>query len=138
MKTWLPLLFLAGLLAGCKTFNPRSDREGMTWVANTEVSPGSTDEIRKQEYPTWPKSVREEVDQRLVLVGMTRNQVQVSTRIEAKRIQGAMAAPNGPVETWVLWRLMSGWSPVKMHHSIMVTITFRNGVVTKIDSVTVK
>lgn len=137
MKTQLPIFLFAVLAAGCEIYDPRSGLQDLVWDLTDDTPADPTQAIWKKEYQTWPKSIRDAVDGRLVLVGMTKNQVQVSLHLEEARVQkGAAAAPSEPVESWVVWRLLTGWSPVKRAKSQMVTITFRNGVVSRLDAVT--
>ncbi len=135
MKTWLPILLLAVLVAGCEIWDPRPGLQNVVWKV-TDPHEDPTIEIRKKEFRTWPKSIREAVDARLVLVGMTKNQVLVSLRIAEKNIQKNVVttAKDEPIETWIVWRLLTSWSFVKRSQGQMVTLTFRNGVVTRIYS----
>ena len=136
MKTWIPILLLTVVGAGCEIWDPRPGMQELMWKA-TDSREDPNEEIRKKEFRTWPKSIRDAVDGRLVLVGMTKNQVLVSLRIEEKNIQKTLVplATGEPIENWVVWRLLKGWSFVKRSQGQMVTITFRNGAVTRIYSV---
>ena len=136
MKTWLPILMLAVLVSGCEIWDPRPGIQDIIWKV-TDPHEDPTSEIRKKEFRTWPKSIREAVDARLVLVGMTKNQVLVSLRIAEKNIQknAVTTATDEPIETWTGWRLLTSWSYVKRSQGQMVTLMFRNGVVTRIYSV---
>ena len=137
MRNWLAIFLVAGLAAGCEIWNPSENLNGFFGGIGTPAPQDPTAEIRRQEYHSWAAAIRDAVDRRLVLVGMTKNQVQVALHLEEKRLQkGAIATPNSPVESWVVWRRLTGWSPVKIAQSQMVTITFRNGVVTAIDTTT--
>jgi len=71
-----------------------------------------------------------------VLDGMTKHQVLVSLRILAKNIQKNVVttAKDEPIENWTVWRLLTRWSYVKRSQGQIVTIMFRNGVVTRIYS----
>jgi len=135
MKTWLPILLLAILVSGCEIWDPRPGIQDIMWKV-TDPHEDPTSGIRKKEFHTWPKSIREAVDARLVLVGMTKNQVLVSLRIEEKNIQKNVVttAKDEPIENWTVWRLLTSWSYVKRSQGQMVTLTFRNGVVTRIYS----
>ena len=135
MKTWFPILMAVVLVAGCEIWDPRPGIQNLMWDI-TDPHEDPTSGIRKKEFRTWPKSIQEAVNARLVLVGMTKNQVQVALHLEEKRLQkNAAVTGSEPVENWVAWRLLTGWSPVKRSQSQMVTITFRNGVVTQIETV---
>ena len=96
--------------------------------------PDPNADIRKKEYPTWPKEIREAVDDRLVLVGMAKNQVLASIHLDVKDIQKQMVdATSEKVESWVVWKLYNGWAYLKMPKSQMVTISFREGTVVQVE-----
>lgn len=135
MKKILPMLLLAVLVSGCEIWDPRPGIQNLMYDI-TDPHQDPTADIRKKEFRTWPKSTREAVDARLVLVGMTKNQVLVSLRIAEKNIQKNVVttATNEPIETWTVWRLLTSWSFVKRSQGQMVTLTFRNDVVTQIRS----
>lgn len=136
MKIWLPILLSAILVTGCEIWDPRPGIQDIMWkVTDPHEDPSS--EIRKKEFKTWPRSIREDVNARLVLKGMTKNQVLVSLRMDEKNIQKTVVTTttNEPIESWVVWRLLTSWSFVKRSQGQMVMITFQNGVVTQIRTV---
>lgn len=133
MKICLPILALAFLVSGCEIWDPRPGMQDLMWKVTDQHQDPSA-EIRKKEFNTWPRSIREAVDARLVLVGMTKNQVLVSLRMDEKNIQKNVVttSANEPIENWVVWRLLTSWSFVKRSQGQMVTLTFRNGAVSHI------
>ena len=136
MKTVLPILLLASWVVGCDVWDPRPGLQDLMWKVTDDTHRDPTAGLRQKEYRTWPKPIRQAVDSRLVLVGMTKNQVQVAMHIEEKNIQKTVTASTSEtVESWVVWRLLNSWSYVKRMQSQMVTITFRNGVVTLVETV---
>ena len=130
------MILLAGLVSGCEIWDPRPGLRDFVWGLGDDPLQDPTAEIRKKEYRTWPKPIREAVDGRIVLVGMTKNQAQAAMHLEEKSIQkGTASATGAKMESWIVWRLVKSWAYVKMQYSQMVTITFRDGLVTQIAAV---
>jgi len=130
----VPILLLVVLVGGCEIWDPRPGLRDFFWGIGDESVPDPSAEIRKKEYHTWPEPIRKAVDDRLVLIGMTRNQALVATRLAEKDIQKqATDTANGNVESWVVWRLADSWAYLKVRNSQKVIITFREGAVQQID-----
>jgi len=133
VKTALPILLLAGLVSGCEIWDPSHDLNSFFGGLGTYSSKDPIADVQSEEYRTWSLKIREAVDERRVLVGMTKIQVQAAMHLEEKPIQKLKPdSPNSKVESWIAWRLLKGWSYVKRPQSQMVTILFRDGVVAKI------
>jgi hypothetical protein len=125
------LLVLAG---GCELWDPRPGMRDFFYGLGDSSAPDPNAEIRKKEYPTWPKEIREAVDERLVLVGMTKNQVLVTIRLAENDIpKQIVETADGKIENWTLWRVANGWTGWKMLHSQMVTVSIRNDTVSQIE-----
>jgi hypothetical protein len=129
----VPIIFLLVLATGCELWDPRPDIRGFVWGVGDESVPDPNAEIRKKEYSIWPKEIRQAVDDRLVLVGMTKNQVLVAIHLGEKDIRKQFVdTERGKAETWTVWRVNGGWAFCKMPYSQMVTIFFREGAVVQI------
>ena len=121
------ILLAVVVAAGCEVFDPRPAMRDFFYGVGDSSAPDPTEQIRKKEYKSWPKEIREAVDDRMVLVGMTKNQVQAALHLEEKVIQkSVLDGANGKTENWTVWR-SHGWSYLNMHGFQMVTITFRDG-----------
>jgi len=131
----LSALFIS-LSTGCKNLMELDFRGAANDAAfaltpreeNTELTA-----IRKKYYRTWSKEMRRAVNDREVLVGMDKYQVQVSTRIEEFIVQRQLSSSkDGPVEIWTLWKTSSGWAFTKVEPSRPFTIRFVNGKVAEL------
>jgi len=135
VKTVLAILLVAGLMSGCEIWDPSHDLNSFFGSFGNYPSQDQTAEIRSEEYHTWPLKIREAVDNRRVLVGMTKNQAQAALRLEEKRLQKLKSdSTDNKIESWIAWRLLKGWSYVKRPQSQMITILFRDGIVAKISA----
>lgn len=127
----VPFVLLLALASGCEVWDPRPGVRDFFWGMGDESVPDPHAEIRKKEYPTWPKEIREAVDERNVQVGMTRNQALVAVRLAENDIPKQMVeSAADKVENWTLWKTSKSWTPGKiLDMSRKMTITFRNGIV---------
>lgn len=142
------LIGLLALAGGCEIWDPRPGLRDFFWGLGDQSIPDPNEEIRKKEYPTWPKEIRQAVDAREVQVGMTKNQVLLALRLAEKDIQKQLTdTETGKVENWTVWRTAQGWSAVRIPLrpasyprtyavpvSYKVTLTFRDGTVSQIQT----
>jgi hypothetical protein len=130
----VPIVLLLVLAGGCEIWDPRPEMRDFFYGLGDSSIPDPNAEIRKKEYPTWPKSVRKAVDDRIVELEMTKNQVLLSTGLAEKDLQKQVTDTAGKqVEIWVMWRSFNAWAHVKIRNCHKVTLTFREGVVKQID-----
>jgi hypothetical protein len=130
----VPFVLLLALAGGCEIWDPRPGLNDFLWGLGDESVPDPTLDIRKKEYPSWPKETREAVDGRVVLVGMTKNQALVALRLAEKEIaKQVVETTAGTVESWCVWKVANGWAYWKMRYSQMVTISFSGGKVVQLE-----
>ena len=90
-------------------------------------------QIRRDHYRSWPKPMRDAVDEHRVIVGMDKLQVQLATRIDESLIDKQTDAAG---ETWILWKARSpdynNWSFALMGGWQQVKVRFREGKVVEL------
>jgi hypothetical protein len=136
MRRFFLLLFLGvSLVVGssCESLM-KLDLKGAYQDAASALTPRDENKeltaIRKKYYSTWPKSIRRAVNNREVLIGMDKYQVQLALQIDEVIIQRQRSQTSaGPVEVWSVWKTPNGWAFVKVEPSRAFVIRFLNGVV---------
>jgi hypothetical protein len=130
----VPIVLLLVLAGGCEIWDPRPGLNDFFWGLGDKSVPDPNAEIRKKEYPAWPKEIREAVDDHLVLVGMTKNQVLAAIRLAEKDIpKEVVEIADGKIENWTVWKLANGWACCRMSDSQRVTISLRRETVSQIE-----
>jgi len=141
MKTVVAALALV-VASGCEVWDPRPALRDFFWGMGDQSIPDPHAAIRQKEYPTWPEPIRKAVDERLVQVGMTKNQALLALRLAEEDIQKQVTdTGSGKTETWTVWKVPNGWTftpmPTKRRGPVpfseRVTIVLRDGVVAQID-----
>ena len=103
------LAILLAMGAGCEIIDLRPALRNAFDGLGRE--PTHAEQLRKKHYRTWPKPIQEACDDRRVLRGMDKIQVQVATGLNEALIRKEMTAAGREVtETWIVWKTHTGWT----------------------------
>jgi hypothetical protein len=133
-----PLIACLFLISVCACSDlAQLDFRSAIYTAATALTPREENSelraIRKKYYSSWPKEIRRAVNDREVLVGMDKYQVQLALQIEEAIIQRQFVqSKDGPVEIWSVWKTPNGWAFTKVQPSRAFSIRFLNGKVVEL------
>lgn len=120
---------VAAALSGCRNPDIRTPIRRLVYWDHT-ASKGPTDELRDEHYKSWPIYIQQAVDERRILKGMDKLQVQAATRLNEKQIdKNVQKTDAGIVEIWHVWLTYNGWGFARMTGGFKVAIVFENGKV---------
>jgi hypothetical protein len=87
-------------------------------------------QLKQQHYSSWPPHIQHAVDNKTIIPGMDKLQVQIATGVGANLINKRTTFVDDAIlETWVLYKSMGGCYFMDPGFSSMVLISFRDGIV---------
>lgn len=86
--------------------------------------------IKAQHYPTWPPRIQRAVDNHMIIPGMNKLQVQISTEVAENLVKKRTTFIGNSVhEDWILYKSSGMYCFMDPGFSTVVVISFVNGTV---------